>query len=145
VIATVRRLLVGAADLEAIIAVASALGGELTSSDLDAALSKKLNLPDIRVLRFDVPNSAPVTSNDVYAAFLKVFRAAKLAEATDTSLSAAYAAFKPVLERAYPINPFSSTTSTCSRTCCAPTTNFAGRVSSCSASAARPTACSPAT
>ena len=59
VTATVRRLLIGTADLDKIIAAANALGSGLTSSDLDAALSAKLNLPDLRVLRFDVLELGP--------------------------------------------------------------------------------------
>ena len=61
VTATVRRLLIRTTDLDKIIAAANALGSGLTSSDLDAALSAKLNLPDLRVPRFDVPNSGPAT------------------------------------------------------------------------------------
>jgi hypothetical protein len=108
VTATVRRLLIGVADLEKIIATAGALGSGLTASDLDTALSEKLNLPDIHVLRFDVLNSGPVTSNDVYARFLNVFRQPKLAQATEAALAAVYAAFKPLLQGAYPSNPFAT-------------------------------------
>lgn len=108
VTATVRRLLIGTADLDKIIAAAGALGSGLTASDLEAALSAKLNLPDIHLLRFDVLNSGPVTSNDVYAGFLNVFRAAKLAQATGNALNAAYTAFKLLLQSAYPANPFGS-------------------------------------
>jgi hypothetical protein len=106
VTATVRRLLIRIADLDKIIAAANALGSGLTTSDLDSALSAHLNLPDVHVLRFDVLNSGPVTSNDVYTGFLDVFRAAKLAQATGEALSAAYTAFKPLLKAAYPANPF---------------------------------------
>lgn len=106
VIATVRRLLIKSVDLDKIIAAANALGSGLTQNDLDTALSAKLDLPDIRVGRFDVLNSGPATSNDVYSAFLTVFRAPKLVEATAKALNAAYAAFKPVLLSAYPADPF---------------------------------------
>src|SRR4051812_562704 len=106
VTATVRRLLIGISDLDKIIAAAGALGSGLAASDLDAALSAKLNLPDVHVMRFDVLNSEPVTSNDVYAGFLNVFRVPKLAHATENALNAAYAAFKPLLQGTYPSNPF---------------------------------------
>jgi hypothetical protein len=108
VTATVRRLLIGSADLDAIIAAANALGSGLTSSDLDAALTTRLNLPDLRLLRFDVPNANPVTSNDVYAGFLRIFRTTGLAHAMGNALSAAYAAFKPLLDGANPTNPFAN-------------------------------------
>ena len=81
VTATVRPLLIAKSDLDKIIAAANALGSGLTASDLDAALSARLNLPDLRLHRFDVLNSDPVTSNDVYTAFLDMVRAGGLAQA----------------------------------------------------------------
>jgi hypothetical protein len=106
VIATVRRLLIEKKDLDAIIAAANALGGGLTGSDLQAALRARLNLPDLRLGRFDVPATRPVTSNDVYMAFLDIVRDGGLAQATANALSAAYAAFKPLLAGSYPADPF---------------------------------------
>jgi hypothetical protein len=103
---TLRRLLVGVSDLERIIGAAQEPGEGLTAVALDAALSGKLNLPDLQVPRFDVLNSGPVTSNDVYTAFLNVFRTTKLAQATARALKALYAAFAPLLGRAYPTDPF---------------------------------------
>lgn len=103
---TVRRLLIRTADLDMIIAAANALGSGLTASDLDAALTAKLNLPDLHVRRFDVLNSNPITSNDVYTGLLNVFRFDKLAQATANSLNAAYNAFQPLLQGSWPSNPF---------------------------------------
>lgn len=57
VTATVRRLLIARTDVDAIIAAAGALGSGMTESDLVAALSARLNLPDLRLRRFDVPTS----------------------------------------------------------------------------------------
>ena len=85
VTASVKRLLVKRDDLKKIVAAANALGSGLTSSDLENALLDKLNLPDMRLMRFDVLNSGPTTSNDVFGAFLKVFQAGKLAAATGIS------------------------------------------------------------
>src|SRR4051812_39050307 len=106
VTATLRRLLIRSADLDKIIAAANALGTSLTSSDIDTVLSARLNLPDLRLRRFDVPNSHPATSNDVYAAFLRIFRSAGLAQALGAALSAAYAAFRPLLVSTWPTDPF---------------------------------------
>jgi hypothetical protein len=106
VTATVRRLLIATADLDQIIAAANELGSALTAADIDAALAARLNLPDIRVRRFDVVNTTPATSNDVYAAFLNVFRSVRLAHATGQALNAAYAAFRPLLLAKYPVSPF---------------------------------------
>ncbi len=106
VTATVKRLLIQRVDLAKIIAAANALGGGLTSSDLESALLAQLNLPDVRLPRFDVLNTSPATSNDIFAAFLNVFRTGKLALATGDALNAAYTVFKPLLQEAYPVNPF---------------------------------------
>jgi hypothetical protein len=108
VTATVRRLLIRSTDLDTIIAAANALGAGLSSGDLDAALSARLDLADLRLRRFDVLNSNPATSNDVYAAFLGVFRSAGLAKALGDALSAAYAAFNPLLVPVYPTDPFAN-------------------------------------
>ena len=103
---TVRRLLIGIEDLKAIIAKANALEGDLTFSELEAALLDRLNLPDLRMPRVDVPNTAPATSHEVLAAFHEVFHAVGLAQHTATALTAAYNAFKPLVRQSYPSNPF---------------------------------------
>src|SRR5215470_11144592 len=106
VTAEVKRLLIRRADLDKIIAATKALGGSLAAGDLESALLEKLQLTDVRLRRFDVPNSEPATSNDVFGGFLNVFYAGKLAATTGDALTAAYAAFKPLLQSAYPTNPF---------------------------------------
>lgn len=106
VTATLRCLLIARSDLDMIIAAADTLGSGLTTSDLDSARSARLNLPDLRLRRFDVVNSNPVSSNDVYAAFLEMVRADGLAQATANALSAAYQAFRPLLAASYPTDPF---------------------------------------
>ncbi|MGR9505538.1 hypothetical protein ACU8MW_17705 [Rhizobium leguminosarum] len=106
--ATVRRLLIERKNLDAIIAAAEGLGEGLTSTDIDKALSDRLNLPDIRLRRFDVLNSNPVTSNDVYEAFFRIFRSTGLASAMDDALSAAYIAFEQLLKPAHPTDPFAN-------------------------------------
>ncbi len=79
VTATVRRLLIAKSDIDKIIAAANGLGSGLTSSDIDALLSARLNLPDLKLRRFDVTSTNPVTSNDVYTAFLNMVRTGGLA------------------------------------------------------------------
>ena len=108
VTATVRRLLISQSDLDKIIEKANQLSLEL-SAELPDALAAELGLEDIRLPRYDVPNSNPVTSVEVLAAFQNVFRADKLAEKTAAVLSAAYQAFKPVLTDIYPDDPFANT------------------------------------
>ena len=104
--ATVRRLLINVEDLKKVVAAANELEDNLTASDLGNALLARLKLSDLRLPRYDVPSSNPATSRDVLTAFLTVFRAGKLAQQTGTALSAAYDAFKPLLQDAYPSNPF---------------------------------------
>ena len=108
VTATVRRLLVAKSDLDKIIAAANALGSGLTASDIDSALSARLDLPDLRLHRFDVLNSDPVTSNAIYTAFLDIVREGGLAHALGDALSGAYTAFQPLVEASYPANPFAN-------------------------------------
>jgi hypothetical protein len=103
---TLRRLLIRSADLARVIAAGAALGDGLSVAALEAALSERLNLPDLRLLRFDVPNTGPATSEQVLAAFQAVFRRDGLATKTGKALSAAYTAFRPLLHDDYPNDPF---------------------------------------
>nr|WP_315219943.1 hypothetical protein [uncultured Duganella sp.] len=105
-VVTVRRLLIAATDLDKIIAEGAAEGGGLTTADLEARMLTRLNLPDIRLPRYDVPNSAPTTTHHVLSAFRAVFHDAKLAKNTGEALSAAYDAFKPLLQERHPADPF---------------------------------------
>ncbi len=104
--ATLRRLLIGVDDLSKIIARANQLGTAYTATDIESALLSRLNLPDLRLPRYNVPNTSPVSSNEVLAAFLAVFQNSKLAAATGKALSKAYSAFAPILQEAYPVDPF---------------------------------------
>ena len=106
VTATLRRLLIEKKSLEKIIAKVNGLAANLTSDDLEAALSARLSLPDLRLPRYDVPNTYPVTSNDVLAAFHSVFHTTKLASAAQDALTKVYEAFKPLIQNIYPSNPF---------------------------------------
>ncbi|MGZ8158745.1 MAG: hypothetical protein ACXWT4_08040 [Methylobacter sp.] len=106
VTATVRRLLIQRDDLDSMIKAVKNFPPELTHADLELALSAQLNLPDLRLPRYDVPNSQPVTSNDVLAAFLNIFSAGNLVDATGDALMRAYEAFEPILKPAYAGNPF---------------------------------------
>jgi hypothetical protein len=102
VTATVRRLLIGKSDLDAIITAAGTLSTEMP----DMAL--QMNLPDLRLPRYDAPATSLSTSNDVLASFLSVFSAKKLAAAVGKALSQAYQAFQPILEDTYESDPFAN-------------------------------------
>lgn len=104
--ATVRRLLISRDDLAKIIATANQLDTGYTATDIETSLLSRLNLPDLRLPRYNVPNTAPLSSNDVLAAFLAVFQKNKLAALTGKAFSAAYTAFSPLLESIYPADPF---------------------------------------
>ncbi|WP_129126118.1 hypothetical protein [Geomonas oryzae] len=107
---TVRRLLIGVNDLKEIIARANALEGNGTVTDLAETLLERLNIPEVHLPRIDVPNTAPATSQDVYAAFQAAFTGEKLVQQTATALTAAYDAFKPLAQQKYPDNPFADFT-----------------------------------
>ncbi|MBE2206689.1 MAG: hypothetical protein IAE84_03835 [Saprospiraceae bacterium] len=103
---TVRRLLIARSDLDSIIAAANGLNTNLTTADLEAVLTARLNLPDLRLPRYDVPNTGPVTSNQVWRAFFDVFQRENLAAKTGQAFTAAYQAFHPILQDIYPSDPF---------------------------------------
>lgn len=105
-VVTVRRLLIAATDLDKVIAEGADQGSGLSTADLEARMLMRLNLPDIRLPRYDVPNSSPATTEHVLSAFRAVFHDAKLAKSTGEALAAAYAAFKPLLKERYPADPF---------------------------------------
>ncbi|MDB5908856.1 MAG: hypothetical protein JWP34_2970, partial [Massilia sp.] len=106
VTATVRRLLIRTSDLDKVIAGAASAGNAVSESGLSTALSERLKLPDLRLLRFDVPNTGPATSEQVLAAFQAVFRTDALAAKTGAALGAAWQAFRPLLQHEYPNDPF---------------------------------------
>jgi hypothetical protein len=103
---TVRKLLFNKIDLDKIIALANGLSAGLSANDLTAAFTAKINLPDLSLPRYDVPNTSPATSDDVLISFLEVFQKVNLAVSTGNALTAAYTAFKPLLEKDFPTNPF---------------------------------------
>ena len=103
VTATLRRLLVEVSDLDKIVAAAPT-----SSTYLGADLTERLALPDLRMPRFDVPNTGPVSTAQVLQAFQETFRADKLAAATAAALTALYDAFKPVVDDLFPFDPFSA-------------------------------------
>ena len=103
---TLRRLLIRIEDLKAIIAKANLLESDLSFTELESALLDRLNLPDLRLPRVDVPNTGPATSQQVLAAFHAVFQSEGLALHTGSALTAVYHAFRPLLQKRYPTNPF---------------------------------------
>jgi hypothetical protein len=101
VTATVRRLLVDTSDLHE---VAAASPNVATLEGVGA----RLQLPDLRMPRYDVPNSGPVETEEVLAAFQGPFRTHKLVAATAAALMAAYDAFQPLVLGQHPTNPFTT-------------------------------------
>jgi len=73
---------------------------------LNADRASRLSLPTLRGPRFDVLNSQPVSTRDVYEAYRKMLSAEWLS-AVQASLNEAYAALSPLLP-GYPSNPFST-------------------------------------
>lgn len=106
VTATLRKLLIKKDHLTIIIKQAQSLETGLSSFELADAATAKLGLPDIRLPRYDVPESNPAATRDVLAAFHNVFKSKKLAAKTAKALAAAYKAFKPLVQDMYSQNPF---------------------------------------
>jgi hypothetical protein len=107
---TVRRLLIARTDLDKIIAGAGESEGGVFAGELGDTLTAELGLEDLRLPRYDVPNSNAASTIDVLSAFQEVFRPDKLVQKTATVLSATYQAFKPLLADLYPSDPFSTFT-----------------------------------
>lgn len=107
---TVRRLLLSKDDLEKVIKNVNALETSLTSKDLERDLLARLNLPDLRLLRYNLPRTETVTSEAVLTAFLHALQD-KFIEETGNALRATYDAFKPLLQGAYEQNPFAGSSS----------------------------------
>lgn len=106
VTATIRRLLIAKEDLAQILAKAKKLGEGFTATDIESGLLIRMNLPDLHLPRYNVPNTSPVSTNDVLAGFHAVFQKSKLASNTGAALSAAYKAFRPLLAAQFPSDPF---------------------------------------
>lgn len=104
VTATQRRLLVEVADLDKIISAGEA--NAPVHMDLDMA--DRLNLPDLRMPRVDVPATGVTASEEVLHAFQQTFRANKLATAMANALTALHKAFHPLLADDHPLDPFAS-------------------------------------
>lgn len=104
---TLRKLLIEKADADKIIIAANNLQQGLSAADLAATFSAKMNLTDLRLPRYNVPNSPLSSSVEVYNSFIQMIKKDGLAAATSLALSAAYTAFKPLLEKEYPTDPFS--------------------------------------
>ncbi len=105
---TLRKLLIKKDHLKIILKQAESLETGLSSFELADEVTAKLGLPDIRLPRYDVPGTGLTTTADVLAAFYKIFQAKKLVSNIAKALSAAYKAFKPLVEDMYSQNPFSS-------------------------------------
>lgn len=106
VTATVRRLLIRVQDLVKLLAREHELPGSSTPADLEGLLSARLNLPELRLPRYDVPNTGPATSQQVLAAYFTTLSQARLVPGIQAALTAAYQAFRPVLADLYPQDPF---------------------------------------
>jgi hypothetical protein len=94
---TVRRLLVNTSDVDQISAALA---------DVGSAEAARLDLPELRLRRYDTPGTDPVTTRDVLEAFQVAVKKDSLVTKLGEALDAAYLAFKPILEADYPTNPF---------------------------------------
>jgi hypothetical protein len=109
VTATVRRLLVSKKDEQKVIRLLDGTISHKRMMTLDAyeqTLLLELNLPDLRLPRYNVTAGSLNSSNAVLASFFTAIRTTNLASQLNNALSAAYNAFKPVVQGFYPSNPF---------------------------------------
>lgn len=87
---TLRRLLIRKAELDTVLAAT----GEAAASEV--AWEDRLQLPDLRLPRWDVPNTGPVSAERVLLAFQSALKP-QLVQEIGKALSAAHAALAPLL------------------------------------------------
>ena len=90
-----KPLLVTKADAESLI---GSTAGSLTSNFFTG-------LPEIKMRRFDVPNTSPVTSLDIFNAYKAVLTNTFLSS-TETALTQSYNMFAPFVSAEHPTDPF---------------------------------------
>ncbi|MCD2449923.1 hypothetical protein GO003_005930 [Methylicorpusculum oleiharenae] len=101
---TLRRLLISKEDVDKALESGSS-ENEGLDADFETRLAARLNLPDLHLPAFDVPNTDPLSAEDVLTAFFAVF-GNELASQTRDALSAAYQAFKPIVDKQNGGDPF---------------------------------------
>lgn len=108
VTATVRPLLIRKSDMDAIQANVRALGGGAAEYlDLSASTSLRFNLPEVQLRRYNVESSRLATTDDVFNAYQNILNQPFLNNVAD-AFSAAYTAFRPLLLRDFPADPFAN-------------------------------------
>jgi len=104
--ATLRPLLMREADVLKMRKKIEELGAPATDYDnLMNAQAATLNLPELRLRRYDVPASVLVKTADVFEGFQSPLSPAFVQQVSN-ALTATYNAFKPLVGQAYPNNPF---------------------------------------
>ena len=108
---TLRKLLIAESDLALLNKeIADNIAAAKATGDFFPDLTARLNLPDLRLPRLDVPASNMVDAQTIFAAYRKILSPKilnPLFTRTGTALDEAYAAFKPVLSP-LPANNFLS-------------------------------------
>lgn len=99
---TVRPLLIGRADMEAIVSKQKKLSGE---DGLSNSYIERLGLKEIALKRFDVSATSLADAFDIYDAYLKCMDDAALQNIAD-AYSQCYTIFKPILNDYGGNNPF---------------------------------------
>lgn len=111
---TLRRLLMSKADAVALLKATEGFAEKLDVSGVAALITARLDLPDLRLRRFDVPNSNVDNAQEIFLAYQKILLE-KRSESHSTSffqhvgkaLSKAYYAFQPLLVSLEKNDPFS--------------------------------------
>lgn len=105
VTATVRKLLISINDLDKIILAAKALESGSVLADPKATLAARLGLKDLKLPRYDVPNTNLVTSKNVLEGFLKALQENGFAKMAAEAITEAYNVFKPILPETTAFEP----------------------------------------
>ncbi len=108
IVATVRPLLVRKRDMDEMQQRVRDLGvpGEMYL-DLAASAAARLNLPELRLRRFNVAATGLVNTADIFDNYQHILNKPFLDQVAQ-AFSAAYTAFKPLLQGSYSADPFST-------------------------------------
>ncbi len=110
---TLRKLLIRKDDLTKIILKAEGLPLNQTTTDLAASITARLDLTDLRLRRFDVPNTSVDNAQEIFAAYQRILledfpesASTSLFQHVEKALVKAYAAFLPLVRSIEPNDPF---------------------------------------
>ncbi|MFN3848742.1 MAG: hypothetical protein ACK4NY_04910 [Spirosomataceae bacterium] len=94
---TFRRFLISKANADAIKNEINGLIGVQSGIDIEKIINAKFLLPDIRLRRFDVPNTNPVKTSDIVAAYQNILTKSFIEDTVRANLVKIFEAYESIL------------------------------------------------